>query len=292
MRSRLTTQTQTHAPISSDTLLSMSHARGDDSSAPLRLGPSPSGYFARSRTPLQILIFLLPLIVFYEIGSALWLVGSDGAFAEDIRARRLISQLFDSFGVNAIYLPGILILVVLIIWHVLTRDPWKVKPRIIGGMWIESLIWTVPLLVLGQLLFRLLLGDPAPAASASEIASHSLGARATISIGAGLYEELLFRMLAIAVIHLLLVDVGGLKSSTGTIAAVVISSAMFAVYHDVGVLPSRGGPTSVQWPELIFFFAAGVYFGALYIVRGFGIVIGVHALYDLAVLVILPAGAS
>ncbi len=268
----------------------MPHARADDSRAPLRLGPSNSGYLARSRTPLHILIFLLPLIIFYEIGSAVWLVGADGALAQDIRARRLISQLFDSFGVNAIYLPGILILVVLLIWHVLTRDPWKVKPRVIGGMWLESLIWTVPLLVLGQLLYRVLLGDPAPAVLAGSMDTHSLGARATISIGAGLYEELLFRMLAIAVIHLLLVDVGGLKSSTGTVAAVVISSAMFAVYHDVGVLP--GGPSSIQWAELIFFFAAGLYFGFLYIVRGFGIVIGVHALYDLAVLVILPAGAG
>lgn len=276
----------------------MPHSSSDDGQPTLHLGKPKGGYIALSRKPLHILVFLLPLIVFYEIGSAIWLAGAEGALAQDIRARRLISQMFESFGDYAIYLPGILILLVLLIWHVLAKDPWRLRAKAIGGMWIESLIWTVPLLILGQLLYRLLLGDAAPAtslsslipASADALADHSLGARATISIGAGLYEELLFRMLAIAVIHLLLVDVGGLKSSSGTIAAVIISSAMFAVYHDVGVLP--GGPSSIQWPELVFYFAAGLYFGALYIVRGFGIVIGVHALYDLAVLVILPGTAN
>lgn len=281
----------------------MTRAHSDEHpGATLRFGPPKSGYLARSRSPLHVLVFLLPLIVFYEIGSAVWLAGAEGALAEDIRARRIVSQMFESFGEYAIYLPGILIVVVLLIWHVLTKDTWKIRWRAIGGMWLESLIWTVPLLVLGQLLYRLLIGDAAPttvsgaaaalvpALTPDAIADHSLGARATISIGAGLYEELLFRMVAIALIHLLLVDVGGLKNSTGTIAAVVISSAMFAVYHDVGVLP--GGPNSIQWAELIFFFAAGLYFGALYMARGLGIVIGVHALYDLAVLVILPSAAS
>ncbi len=51
---------------------------------------------------------------------------------------------------------------------------------------------------------------------------------------------------------------------------------------------SRAGRGSIQWAELVFFFAAGLYFGALYIARGFGIVAGVHACYDLAVLVVIP----
>ena len=277
----------------------MGKTQGEDTAgAALRFGPPKAGYFGRSRRPLHVLVFLLPLIIFYEIGSAVWLAGSDGALAQDIRARRIIAQLFDSFGIYGVYLPGILILVVLLIWQMLTRDSWRVRLKTVGGMWIEALVWTVPLLVLGQLLYRLLIGSGAPsvvgldaiALSGDAISGHSMGARATISIGAGLYEELLFRMLAIAVIHLLLVDVGGLKNSTGTIAAIVISSALFAVYHDVGVLP--GGPDSIQWAELIFFFAAGLYFGALYIARGFGIVAGVHALYDLAVLVVIPGTAG
>jgi len=282
----------------------MTHPRSDDAaSTPLRLGSSREGYLSASRKPLQVLIFLLPLVIFYEIGSAVWLAGAEGALVEDIRARRIISQLFDSFGILGLYLPGLLILVVLLVWHVLTSDKWRIRPKVVGAMWLESLIWTVPLLVLGQLLYRVLIGAGPPMAAAElgtgialagseAISAHSLGARATISIGAGLYEELLFRMLAIGVIHLLLVDVGGLKSSTGIIAAVIISSAMFAIYHDVGVLPMPGGPTSIQWPQLIFFFAAGLYFGSLYIARGFGIAAGVHALYDIAVLVIIPGTGS
>jgi hypothetical protein len=39
---------------------------------------------------------------------------------------------------------------------------------------------------------------------------------------------------------------------------------------------------------MLFLTAAGLYFGMLYILRGFGITVGTHALYDVLVLVMLP----
>src|SRR5690606_28441143 len=111
-------------------------------------------------------------------------------------------------------------------------------------------------------------------------------ARLTISIGAGLYEELLFRMIAIAALHLVFVDLARLSESMGRVLAVGLSAAAFAVYHD---LSSSGG--ALDPARVLFFLCAGVYFGAIYLWRGFGIVVAVHALYDVLVLVLLrPTG--
>ena len=68
----------------------------------------------------------------------------------------------------------------------------------------------------------------------------------SISIGAGLYEELLFRMMLIAVLHTLLVDVGKLASPVGATIAVVISAAAFTAYHPLKDGCLRAGAGSTQ----------------------------------------------
>ena len=108
-----------------------------------------------------------------------------------------------------------------------------------------------------------------------------------ISIGAGLYEELMFRMLLIAVIHTLLVDLGRLSVVNGAIISVVVSAAAFAAYHP---LDDAQGNLSMQ--NLVFYFAAGLYFGAIFIARGFGIVVGVHALYDVIMVSLMPSASG
>ncbi len=251
------------------------------------------GYFHLSQRPLHILIFLSPLIALYELGSAVSLHGAQSGAAETIRAHRLMSGFFEAFGVGGLFLPGILMIVVLLIWHVLRRDPWRIELPVLGGMLVESAALALPLIVLGQMIGRALsrvvshapealalaAGGASNGAAMSAFAELSWQARATIAVGAGLYEELLFRMVAISVLHLLAVDVLGMKPRMGAALAVVISAAAFALYHDVWL--AGGG---LEWGRTTFYFAAGLYFGGLYVLRGFGIVVATHAIYDLIVL--------
>ncbi|HBS29059.1 MAG TPA: hypothetical protein DEB06_06325, partial [Phycisphaerales bacterium] len=148
---------------------------------------------------------------------------------------------------------------------------------------------TVPLLVLGQVVYRLFdtggggVGvGLVETAGADAPAALSKGALATIAVGAGLYEELLFRMVGIALAHVILADLLGMRDFAARAVAVVISAAAFAAYHDIA------GPAGFDLGRAAIYFFAGVYFGAVYVLRGFGIVVAVHALYDLAVLVVLP----
>ncbi len=230
-------------------------------------------------------MFLLPLLLLYEIGSVLYLTDPTRHTVETIRAHRLLGGFFEAFGVGGFFLPGLLIIVVLLLWHVFERDRWSVRPSVLGLMLGESAVWTLPLLVLWQVvataapLGGLAGGDP------SNIIAMTTPARLTISIGAGLYEELLFRLAGIAVVHAIAADIAKLKPSTSATAAVLGTALAFALYH---VSPGAG----VDWVIFSFHFLAGLYLGWLYVWRGFGIVVATHALYDVVVLVLLPAGAG
>lgn len=253
--------------------------------------PRPDDRYAtRSKAPLHILIFLAPLILLYEIGSVIYLnqtnLNPQDPAVQDIKAHKLLADLFQLLGTGGIILPAFLLIAILLFQHAINRDRFKLRPSTLAIMWLEAIAWTIPLLVLGQLLFRLLGGDAAPIAAAAStatadpLASLNLGSRITIAIGAGLYEELLFRLIGIALLHTILHDAFRLKHTTSATIALLTTSISFAAYHTPadGFLSAHTG----------FYTAAGLFFGFLYVTRGLGIAVAVHVLYDLAVLVILP----
>ncbi len=242
----------------------------------------PTSYWVASKHPLPILAFLLPLIIAYEIGLAVLLRSQDGVLTN--KAHETLLQFFDTFGLTAtggLYLGGAAIVVVLLVWHLLTREPWRIDPSTPAIMAIESLALTIPLIVLAMVIG----GGAAKAAAqpaVTDLAAMGIGSRLAISIGAGLYEELLFRMMLIAVLHTLLVDVGKLPSAVGGALAVVVSAAAFTAYH-----PLRDAAGALSMQRIGFYALAGLYFGGVYLLRGFGVVVGAHALYDVVVVSML-----
>jgi membrane protease YdiL (CAAX protease family) len=102
-------------------------------------------------------------------------------------------------------------------------------------------------------------------------------ARVVTFVGAGIYEELLFRLILYSAIQLLLQMLLAPKMVAVSVAAVV-SAAGFAAAHHIG-------PYGEPFKETIFLFRflAGMYFAALYQFRGFGIAVGAHACYDVLV---------
>lgn len=260
----------------------MSKARRRTSDRPS--GPRAGGggdaletYWLLSQRPLHVLVFLLPLVLAYEIGSAVFLTDPSTRTQIGVAANRLLTDFFHVFGLAAAFLPGVALLVVLLVWHVLVRDRWRVDPKTLGGMLIESLAWTLPLLVLAAASSH---AQATLAMAGADLHSLPVGARMTIAVGAGLYEEMLFRLVGLALLHFILVDLIGLKERMGSVVAVVVAALAFAVYHQPS-LPA-------QWPMLVFMTLAGIYFGTVYMMRGFGIVVATHAIYDVVVLVVFP----
>lgn len=233
-------------------------------------------YWSCSRRPLQILVFLLPFIVFYELGMLFLLREDRGTIT--IRAHEWIlwfMGLFaeDFFGLS---LPAVAVVLVLLIWHVCTKAPWRVSGRSFFLMFLESILLAIPLIIVSRLIQQFI---PLMASDGEIIGSLSPFGRVAVSIGAGLYEELVFRMLVVFVIHTLLVDVLRFSNLVGSSIAIVVSAGLFAFYH-----PLWGPEGTASMGRLAFYLIAGLWFGVLYVVRGFGIVVAVHAFYDMATL--------
>lgn len=255
-----------------------------------------SSYWAASRKPLQILVFLLPLIILYELGLALLLRTEGGIITN--KAHESLLRFFVAFGVNAaggLFLGGIAIIVVLLIWHLLTRDKWKIDLETTGLMGLESIVLILPLLVLGRVVRQAAVMSQASGghevfelmvmAGPTGLADLGLWSGLAISVGAGLYEELLFRMMMIAALHTLLVDLGKMPHRIGAGIALIVSSIAFALYH-------RDPAIGLSMQKFVFYFLAGVYFGVIYVARGFGIVVAVHAFYDILTVAIMHEQAG
>jgi membrane protease YdiL (CAAX protease family) len=128
-----------------------------------------------------------------------------------------------------------------------------------------------------------------PASVASEPVGQFLGLLVGY-VGAGIYEEVLFRMLLLPAAVALL-RMGGFSTRTSMLVAAIAISLLFAAAHyrfDFVLAGHRfitlhGEP--FQWSSFLFRFVAGASFAALYLLRGFGITAGTHAMYDLFTLI-------
>ena len=248
-----------------------------ESEGPRTAEPESTGsdwYFTRSRRPLEILVFLAPFIVAYEIGLLGVLQSGNGSVLTNLAHKKII-ELFQSLGVTVagLALPGLVLVILLLVWQVLRREPWRIHPPTIGFMWIESALYVLPLLLMAQLLTGVHEFAQVAPAQAPE-AETGLLARVAVGIGAGLYEELIFRWLLIAVIHTIACDVFKIAHGKGLFIAIVISALAFTIYH-----PMDGAPIG----RLFFYFLGGLFFGVLFVARGFGIVAATHAMYDIVV---------
>lgn len=108
----------------------------------------------------------------------------------------------------------------------------------------------------------------------------SFGQKLASSLGAGLYEELVFRLILTGGLIWGLRKVGLNEVRAGA-AAVVVASFLFSLVHYIGPL---GDAYHIR--SFAFRFIAGVVFTLLYAVRGFGITAWTHALYDVFLLAV------
>ena len=247
--------------------------------------PAQADYWSDARTPLSSLLFLIPWIVVYEFGVLV--MGQDqpdvvrnGA---DFWMRSLLLQL--GFG-HGMLLPAIVV-TMLLAWHVLRKNPWQVCVETQIGMLAESLLLAIGLVAVGQchdILFRQLAMQQVPAAPLHSAALlHSIGpvTRAVSFIGAGVYEEVMFRLLLVPAAFMLF-RMFEFPAKWAAVMAAICTSFLFAVAHHVG--PSA---EALNMYAFSFRVAAGFFFASIFLLRGFGITVGCHAAYDLLVGVVL-----
>lgn len=226
-------------------------------------------YLAQSRRPLTSLLFLLPLLAFYEIGTLLL---HSGLPQQRLLAHNLIVAAFGWIGVSGFWLPGVLLIAALLISHRLRRERWRVPPEVLPLMLVESVVLVLPLLAMNMVLLIAAVGGPGSAVG-----------RVVVSMGAAVYEELVFRYFLVGGLIWLATRVWKFRWQQAAWVVVPLAALMFAQCHFEPV----GGERYATLPYLLRFLA-GIYLGIVFIGRGLGVTTGCHAAYNLLRLVGAP----
>ncbi|MBL8811554.1 MAG: CPBP family intramembrane metalloprotease [Planctomycetaceae bacterium] len=235
-------------------------------------------YWNEAKTPLASLLFLLPWIAVYEFGVLA--LNRDDPDSVRNGADFWMRSLLTSAGAGQLLLP-VLVIAILLSWHFLRRNPWHVRLETQVGMLAESLLLAIALVAFGQLhdfIFR-----TAAAADAEPVVTAMAGpvTRAISFVGAGVYEEVMFRLLLVPAAFFVF-RLFEFPPKWAAIMAAISTSFLFALAHHVG-------PSADAFNLFTFSFraAAGLFFASIFLLRGFGITVGCHAAYDLLVGVLL-----
>lgn len=248
------------------------HWWGESAPAPVE----DHSYWSTTRRPIPSLAFVLPLLIAYEVGVA-WL-GGPSADALRAGADAWVRRGLSALGLTDRWLLPIALVSGLLAWQALDRRDWRFHPGILLGMAIESLTLAVALVGLSKLVdlgFARLEGPEVLAASTPG-GQHPI-APVVGFLGAGLYEEALFRLALIPVLFrgLRLLTIPPLLACT---LAITASSLAFSLAHHAGA-PGE----AFTWFAFVFRWLAGVFFAWVFVVRGFGVAVGTHTAYDLLV---------
>lgn len=234
---------------------------------------SHMSYLRSTRHPWPSLLFVLPLLIAYEAGVAVL----GGPHPEQLRngADNWLRVGLTRVGISWIWLPPVVLLSLMTVWTWRRRyDRPNEVLAVLSGMILESValalgLWSVSR-ALGPLLehFGVELSVAGTEPAVGQVITY---------LGAGIYEEALFRLVLFSCLLrvLRLMDVNGLLS---VVLAASASALLFSAAHHVG-------PYGQPYSNYLFLFRliAGLYFAVLFQVRGFGIAVGAHACYNLMV---------
>ena len=231
--------------------------------------PVDSSYWQATREPTACLAFLVPLVAAYEMGALM--LRPEVWPERRLVAQRLIQQLVAWFGTDAVWVPGVALVVTLVIWQLVSQSPWKLRGWVPLAMIAESLVLTIPLFVLGRLVLT----------AADGAFGYQMRVHIVLALGAGIYEELIFRFYLVTGLIALFTKYAKVPPQTATIAAIVVGGALFALCHFKPV-----GSEPFGWPMFLMFTAAGGYLATIFVLRGLGVSTGCHAAFNLITLVL------
>lgn len=234
-------------------------------------------YQVETRRPIVSLAFVVPLLLIYELG--ILLLGNEAIRnGLDEMLRFHMYQL----GIGEMLILPVLTVAILLCLHHKHKDRWNIRPLVLLGMIVESiflgliLLWAAKAQKVffdGSQVSVLFLGH-------ADIYSIQWWSSTIAFLGAGIYEELVFRLMILLPFIWLGTKMLKMKTSV-TIAAVVITSVLFALLHYQVINPS-GLP--FDWSSFAIRFVASVFFCTVFLTRGFGVAVGTHAAYDVLTL--------
>lgn len=223
------------------------------------------GYLLRSSDRLTSLILVLPLLILYNAGVAIqgWatLNGADAITDSVLRWTGREGWMALQLTLGIFFVAGIVVL----------RGKGKFQFRYMVPLTVEAALYGI---TMGSLILALmeeahLLG---PAGG-----PEGLIPILTVSAGAGVHEELLFRLGLIPLLTWGLQRGAELSINVALALAVLISSVLFSLAHYIG-------PESFALFSFVYRSLAGFVFAMLFLFRGFAVAVYTHFFYDVYVM--------
>ena len=102
--------------------------------------PSPDSavgqhYYYVTMRPWPSLLFILPMLIVFEVGVYFSQNGTPGG-ASQLVAAYLIERLVIILGAGRFgyIFPGLAVIAILLAWHLVARHPWRFDPFVLPGM--------------------------------------------------------------------------------------------------------------------------------------------------------------
>ena len=230
-------------------------------------------YFSYTRNSIISLLFIFPFFLMYEI-LAFFLFDSSNYVIRN-SADIIFRDIFQIITNNTIFTYNslLLILILCFIFYSYNDKETEFNLNYIFLMFIEGII-------LGLCLVVILNGYNVFNYSSQNYFLIDYSFMFYSCLGAGIWEEILFRYLLLTILIIFLNKVT--NKYTSIIISIIISSLIFSMFHYIG---SSGDVFTIY--TFIVRFVGGIYLSIIYLYRGLGISMISHIVYDF-VLVTIP----
>ncbi|HIC82831.1 MAG TPA: CPBP family intramembrane metalloprotease [Candidatus Marinimicrobia bacterium] len=226
-------------------------------------------YFRKSSSPLYSFIITLPIFLIYELGI-FWMRNIEFNYIQN-GADVLIEQIILKLGFDVIYVSSIIflfILLIIIYYQKRHFNSLSISRPYLGVMFLESMVYASILFFLMGNLYLM------------DVSTNDIYCNMILSLGAGIYEELIFRVLLIYISYQSIKFLFRLGKFSANFYAVILSAILFSLFHFIGAESFNQEAFAVR-------FIAGIFLASLYVQRGFGITAITHSFYDIFVIFLL-----
>ncbi|MCK4887970.1 MAG: CPBP family intramembrane metalloprotease [Planctomycetes bacterium] len=277
---------------------------------------SKDSYLERTSRPVYAIIFLIPFIITYELGSIFIQTSVLNSHMQGrVVAFSWVQGFVEFLGFSSRFawiVTPLVVIFILLGLQIASKKRWKFWLTDLFPMSIECVLFAIPLIVLGFVLNdsgKQVTPNTPPMQTAivqtsitncSAVSSNLTEpqyqpqtsqqrywlADIITGIGAGIYEELVFRLVLICILMLIFQDFFKFNRTAAIVISILISAALFSAHHHIDFLNWQPTREPFDIAKFVFRALAGVYFACLFAARGFGITAGTHAFYDIMAVVI------
>ena len=249
------------------------------------LTAAAGSYLRESRSFAFSIVSMLPLIVLYHCGIV------QSGYGQRNLAEVWLTGPLSVIGVEAAQVLNVALIaaVVAVLW----RSPrsewlhWRTAAIMVAEacLYAAALYKGVPALAgivdqrASRLIFAIGLGRVAPGIGPACLAAIGRVAPVLLALGAGVYEELLFRLLMVGGGAWALTRALGWTAFRSTLVMLIVSSVCFAAIHHIGPLGEPFGSYN-----FIFRTLCGLVLGIVFLGRGLGVAVWTHAIFNSLVL--------